>query len=242
MSKIKLICAALALALTLAGCTAAPSQSAESDRIEFESMEDMHGGSVEEFELTDVMTVFARDAYSDVAVGSPNFAVDHTVFEALFNLVLYFETTPGDGVYDEFDEYFDSGALDLTKSVRSQKIPDKDVYWYSEARSRAMKVCYDALHYFEYAKAHSMSPISRTNEVRIHKIMRQAEDGHFGSDITEYFGEGATLPVLRAAAALWVISQDPSAFITVSDLETTPRPEYDTDKTLNPAVAAVYES
>ena len=216
---IKILCAVLALlaAVPLSGCGAETEarDSGTEREIDFETLPEDAPYSVQDFELTNVMEVFAREADSDYAVASPSFAADHTVFEALFNLILYFEMNTGDGECDDYDEYIEQGLLDLQVSVKQQDVPGKDISWYSATRSRAMKVCFDVFHYFEYAKANSMSPISRLNEAKIQKIMGYVDAGYFGSDITRYFGEGATLPVLRAAAALYVIADDPSAFVAV---------------------------
>ena len=228
------------LALPLFGC-AADDPAGVKDDIVFESVETPPPYSEQEFELTDVLGYFAKTDGVDYAVSTDSFGVDQTVFEALFNLIIYFEITRGDGEYDEFEEYLDEGRLELGISMKSQNMPDKDVSWYADTRSRALFICFEDLHYFTFAKEHSISPISRFNELKIQKIMGMVDEGYFGGDITEYFGEGADLSVLRAAAALFAIQRDPSAFAGAEGVETAPRPEYDVDSGLLPSVAPVYE-
>ncbi len=231
----------LALALPLVGCAGVGGTAEESDGIVFESVETPPPYSEQEFEMTDVLSYFAREDGADYAVSTDSFGVDQTVFEALFNLILYFEVTPGDGEYDEFEDYLDEGSLDLEKSVKSQTMPDSNVSWYADTRSRALFACFEDLHIFTYAKEHSISPISRFNELKIRKILGMVDDGVFGDDLTDFFGEGATTSVVHAAAALFAISRDPSALVVAEDLDSSPRPDYDVDRELSPAVAPAFE-
>ncbi len=231
----------LVLALgAFVSCTGGNEAQSDTTVITFESLPPDAPYAVQDFDLTDVLDVFARKDGAEYAVSSPEYGVDHAEFEALFNLILYFEVTRGDGEYDEFDTYFDEGSLSPDERMKGQTMPDSELSWYADTRSKALKVCFDTLHYFTYAKEHTISPISRLNEAKIRKIMKPFEQDAGEADLASYFGEGATTAVLRAAAALYVIADDPSAFVAYDDVGRAPRPEYEVDSALLPNVASHY--
>ncbi len=244
----RILCVLLSALLTLAvpSCavsgeqTPAPSGSGEQtgSSICFEEVADDSPYAVQEFEMTGVLEVFAKREEVEYAVASENFGVDEAVFEALFNLILYREKTVGDGYFDEFDGYFADGSLDPSGSVKSQKVPDgSGMYWYAECRNRALVACFDVLRYFEYARDNGVSPISRINEAKIREVMAMTSDGTFSGPVTRWFGKDATAGTLRAAAAIFAIWDDPSAFTARSDGDVYRYPEYDTDRDLLPEIA-----
>ena len=233
--------AALALALLLASCSFPGTKEAQTEKtteqeLDFETISYVSPYSEQDFELTDVLTVFAKED-GDYAVGSQNFGVDNAQFEALFNLILYYEKTKDDGEYDEYDAYFALGILDPTQPVRSQLVPESDLPWYAGVRKEALMKCFTALKCFEYAKERGVSPISRINEMKIQRVMDGIDEGVFGEDIRDYFGEEAGRATVRAAAALYSIGDDPSAFVAADDFDAYPQPDFTVDEHLNPAVA-----
>jgi len=224
--------AALLTVFALVSCSGGTS---EDESEEFEPI------TVEEppldFEPVDIITSLTRSESAEYAVATKNFGVDHTTFEALFNLVLYKQKTLGDGEYDEYEEYFASGALDPDGPVTSQKMPDSDLYWYAETRSDALYICFTALKCLEFSKSKGYDLLTRQCKVKINKEMERIKEGKFGADLTALFGANADETSIIAALAVIEVTKDPSLITDSEAFAKFEHPDYDVDRDLNPEIA-----
>ena len=193
------------------------------------------------FEPVDVLSCFERTEGCDCAIASEHFRVGHDVFETLFNLILYYQKNPGDGMFDELDGYFEDGTLDPNGPVKSQVIPDGGLYWYAEVRSKTIVVCCDVLSGLELARERDAYPLSRPNLAQIEKISSAAKDGEFGGSVSEAFGERADGVTVCAAAAIIALYFNPSELYALEGYDTYDYTGFDYDEKLLPELAPLHK-
>ncbi len=167
-----------------------------------------------DFEPVDLLSYFDRREGTN-AVESDNYSVSQGIFNVIFNLVLYHQLTVGDSEYEEYAEYFESGAIDPEGSIESQMLPS-GLYWYADTRAKAMMICFRGLRYLEYAKANDIFPISSFNKVFVEKEAKKISDGRLGYSSKELCGEDAHEMEIKAALLLKEYSDDPS-MLTLDD-------------------------
>lgn len=231
----KILSASLgALIFALASC------GAEDASLVFENIESSQnveeGDEIEvHLEPIDPVAEFERSPFADNAVSTEHFAVTKQTFDVLFNYILIRQLEPNDGDYDEYDGYFDTGALDRTGSVSGQTVPGKDVFWFSDASSRALGVTFETLRIFEFAREYGHNAYSGANERRVNAELNRIREGKYGGELSAIFS-GADERDVYLALVLKFISDNPSAIGPYKEYETYPPTEYDVAEGLSPVV------
>ena len=221
-----LLCLAFAFALVSCGDSDAS--------LVFEPLDDDDGGIALNLLPIDPVGSFSGDV-DDPVISSENFRVGASVFDALLNYVIIRQLSPGDGDFDEYDAYFESGALDRLGSIQGQKLPDKDAYWLGYATSQTVVIVCEALHYFEYSEYSGIPVYSRINERKVNRELQRIKDGEYGGTLEELFGDSSEEDVYLALT-LKTIYDDPSEIAFRLDYGEFPRAECIVSQTLSPSV------
>jgi|GEM_PF-2825409 len=233
------VISALLCLLSLVSCEGKPGGEESDISPVFESLDTLEEPKLD-FEPVEVIATFEKSSSARYSVSSENYGVTPEVFEVLFDIVLYHQLEEGDGEYDEYDEYFSTGALDRDGSIEAQRLPDSDLYWYADARNKALIICFESLGYLEFARSVDAFPLSRRNKVFLDRESRKILNGTIGDPTEDYFGEHADETTVRAALALKLMSDSPETLTTREEYESFRRPDYDVDESLLPKIPPAY--
>ena len=242
---IRIVCFVMiaSMALSLAACGGEESTTTDEpiwfDPVETESDD---GVKIEKFDIgkVDAAKYFKHEPEGDdFAVKSAGYTIDHEVFDTLFNLVLYHQVTPGDGFFDEYDEFFSSGKLARDGSIKAQTIPNGP-YWYADTRSSALFVCFEAIRCFAFSEQKGFYPFSSANIAKIKEERQKIIDGDYGFFPGDLFASSTDDTVLVAALSLFTVYADQSQYEEYKEFGGFDTDGFDIDSSLSPNVSSTF--
>ncbi|MBQ7671024.1 MAG: hypothetical protein IJS45_09955 [Clostridia bacterium] len=243
---IRILCFVM-IASTVLSLAACGGDNSDDDTIKFDPVEsvtddkdDKEAANKFKIGKTDAAGYFKHEPVDgDYAVYGGGYTVDHEVFDTLFNLVLYHQVTPGDGYFDEYDEYFSSGALERDGSIKKQKTP-KGIYWYADTRSSALFVCFEAIRCLAFADQNGFYPFSPENIAKIKEERRKIIDGDYGFFAGDLFASAEDDEILVAALSLFVVYADQSQYEEIKAFMGFDVDGFSVDTTLSPNVSSTF--